>query len=73
MKKWIKGILYGNLYFGIISVSVCLLMIVLVYGVFLDNLLLMFIGGVPIVLVTLFQSMAIRDLIIYNKTYEKRL
>lgn len=67
MKKQNKGILYGNLYFGIINGSICLLIIVLAYGVFLDNLLLMFIGGIPIVLITFFQSMVIRDMVIYKK------
>ena len=71
MRKWIKGILYGNLYFGIVSTTVCILMITFAYGIYLDNLPLMIGSSFPIVMITLFQSMAIRDLI--YKKYENLL
>lgn len=67
MKKWIKGILYGNLYFGIISSVVLISLIVLTYGVYLNNLLFMLVGGCSVILITLFQSMVIREYIIYKK------
>ena len=67
MKKQNKGILYGMIYFAVVVCVVCLLVIVFAFSIVADNLLLMMISSIPIFLITLFQSMVIRDMVIYKK------
>ena len=67
MKKQNKGILYGAVYFLVMTCIVCVSMIVFAFGVFIDNLLLMMIPGIIIFLISMFQSITIRDMVIYKK------
>ena len=67
MKKENKGILYGAVYFLVMTCVVCVSLIAFAFGVFIDNLLLMIIPSLIVFLISLFQSMAIRDMIIYKK------
>jgi len=67
MKKQNKGILYGAVYFLIMTLTVCVSLIVFAFGVFIDNLLLMIIPSIIVFLVSFFQSVTIRDMVIYKK------
>ena len=67
MKKENKGILYGAVYFLIMTCTVCVSLIVFAFGVFIDNLLLMIIPSLIVFLVSFFQSVTIRDMVIYKK------
>lgn len=67
MKKQNKGILYGMIYFSVVICVVCILVILFAFSIVIDNPLLMMISSIPIFLITLFQSMVIRDMVIYKK------
>lgn len=67
MRKQNKGILYGSIYFLIMTLTICVSLIIFAFGVHLDFLPLMIIPSLIIFLVSFFQSITIRDYVIYKK------